>query len=59
MDPLLYEARSTVFDFMFFINNLIEEINAENKEREKNNRSNDRLVKLLRAMKYTLNNYDL
>ena len=47
----------TVFDFVFFVNNLCDELIAENKEKEKS--GNDRLTKMLRAMKNVLNGYDI
>ena len=57
LDPIDFESRYTVFDFTFFINRIVEEIHAENKEREKSD--SDELIKLLRLVKYKLNKYDL
>ena len=57
IDPLGFESRYTVFDFQFFINNLIEEINEEEKEKERN--SENKLIKVLRILKNMLNKIEL
>lgn len=57
IDPLEFESRYTVFDYSFFTNRLIEGIKEENKEKE--NTSEDKIIKMLRYMKYTLNKYDI
>lgn len=57
MNPWQIESAMTVFDFVFFVNNLCDELIAENKEKEKN--GNDRLTRMLRAMKNVLNGYDI
>ena len=57
MNPWQIESAMTVFDFVFFVNNLCDELIAENKEKEKS--GNDRLTKMLRAMKNVLNGYDI
>lgn len=56
LDPIAFESKYTVFDFTFFINRIVDEIHAENKDKEKY--ENDELIKLLRIMKYKLNKYD-
>lgn len=57
MDPFAFESRFTVFDFTFFINNLVDELNEEAKEREKND--GDKLLKILRIMKNMLNRIEI
>jgi hypothetical protein len=57
MDPIDFESRFTVFDFTFFINRLIEELNEEAEQKEK--QGDDKLIKILRVLKHTLNQYDL
>jgi len=57
MDPFAFESRFTVFDFTFFINNLVDELNEEAREREKND--GDKLLKILRIMKNMLNRIEI
>jgi len=56
LDPIAFEARYTVFDYQFFINSLVDEIEEERKEREKND--GDKFIKLLRILKNMLNRYE-
>lgn len=57
IDPFDFERRFTVFDFTFFINQLVDELNEENKDREKND--GDKLLKILRIMKNMLNRIEI
>lgn len=55
LDPLAFESRYTVFDFQFFINNLMEELNEE----AQNNEQDNKLIKVLRVLKNMLNKIEL
>lgn len=57
IDPIAFESNYTVFDFTFFIDNLMLEIKEEIKEKEKN--GENKLIRLLRIMKGFLNKYEI